>query len=335
MMHMCLASILGLAVLTPASSDDLSVRAAEIEARVVALTQQNEAIKAGKIAAQAMRAPDLSRSDRYHLGGLAFDAYLVVHINSPSATALCGAHRVARAMARLAPTSAAKKTARALVGQANGELAKLRPPGACTPSNARSSTPAPALLAVATPAAVQLPAPGRPAPPTTPPLPVDPVDSSPDSSKPTPVTLALDPMPTTTSTSLPVVPTGQAAVDNSRRRWTPRAWAGLGTAVLGAGLVAGMGGSMRARWAANDVIVEVDRRVEAEKRVLSPEETILVDQASGRWHQLTAVAVVTGTLGAAALVTGAVLMATGIRLRVTVNPWGDRTSAGLLLSGRF
>lgn len=92
---------------------------------------------------------------------------------------------------------------------------------------------------------------------------------------------------------------------------------------------------MRARWAANDVIVEVDRRVEAEKRVLSPEETILVDQASGRWHQLTAVAVVTGTLGAAALVTGAVLMATGIRLRVTVNPWGDRTSAGLLLSGRF
>ena len=110
---------------------------------------------------------------------------------------------------------------------------------------------------------------------------------------------------------------------------------GLGTAVLGVGMFAGMGGSLRARWTANDVIVDIDRQVETENRELAPEETVQVHAANLRWRRLTTTATITGTVGAAALITGAVLMATGLRPRVGVSPWGDRTSAGLSVSGRF
>ena len=105
--------------------------------------------------------------------------------------------------------------------------------------------------------------------------------------------------------------------------------------VLGAGLVAGMAGSLRGRRAANDVILDVDRQVEADNRELTTDEATKVDQANLRWQRLSVVAVVAGTVGAAALLTGAVLMATGLRRRVNVSPWGGSTSAGLLLSGRF
>lgn len=145
-------------------------------------------------------------------------------------------------------------------------------------------------------------------------------------------------LPATSATSPPAErPTDKTPTPNSpiQRQWSPRAWAGLGTMVLGAGLVAGMTGSLRGRRAANDTILDIDRQVEAENRVLTVEETEQVSQANLRWQRLSVVAVVTGTVGAAALLTGAVLMATGLRRRVNVSPWGDRTSAGLLLLGRF
>lgn len=146
----------------------------------------------------------------------------------------------------------------------------------------------------------------------------DPRSVTPSSS---PATRLPDPVPTPAS--------------STRREWSPRAFAGLGTMVLGAGLVAGMAGSLRGRRAANDVILDVDRQVEADNRELTADEATKVDQANLRWQRLSVVAVVAGTVGAAALLTGAVLMATGLRRRVNVSPWGGPTSAGLLLSGRF
>ncbi|HEY0138367.1 MAG TPA: hypothetical protein VGB85_29985, partial [Nannocystis sp.] len=139
MLHVYFAGILALSASpsTDDAADTLSARAASIEAEVVALTQRNEAMQAGKLAAQAMRGSDLSNHDRYHLGALAFDAYMVAHINNPSVAALCEARRVARAMAKLATTPNEKTSARGLVGQVTSELAKLDPPGRCEPQAAR------------------------------------------------------------------------------------------------------------------------------------------------------------------------------------------------------
>jgi hypothetical protein len=100
-------------------------------------------------------------------------------------------------------------------------------------------------------------------------------------------------------------------------------------------MFAGMGGSLRARWTANDVILDIDRQAERDNRELTPEESAQIHEATLRWNRLTTTATITGTIGAAALITGAVLVVTGLRPRVSVSPWGDRTSAGLSVSGRF
>lgn len=120
------------------------------------------------------------------------------------------------------------------------------------------------------------------------------------------------------------------------RRWTSRAWAGLGTLLGGAGLLGGMAASLQGRQAANERIAALDRQIEAENRMPTAEEGAQVARATVRWHSLTAMAAITGAAGVVAVVTGAVLLGTGLRRRsVDLAPWGAVGSAGVVLHGRF
>jgi hypothetical protein len=342
MLHVCLASILGLA-LAPAAqagpTDTLSARAIEIEARVAALTQRNDAMGAGRTAAKAMRSPDLSRTDRYHLGSLAFEAYFVAHLNAPNIEALCEARRVARAMKQVATTADQTAGARGLVGQVDQELARMRPPGSCEKTSAGAAKAPPELMAVrpSPPVQIEESAPTvQPGPHANPPSNprVPPADAG---TLERPVAAETpSPSPPRPTSSLPTVPRPAPGSPDTSRPWTPRAWAGLGTMILGTGLLAGMGASLRGRQVANDRIFELDRQIEMENRNPTVDESLSFQQANLRWQRFTTAAVVTGSVGAATLITGAVLLATGVRRRsVEVTPWGGATSAGLLLRGRF
>ncbi len=239
---------------------------------------------------------------------------------------LCRAQQLLKQARKLAATSNLARIAASEVETA----AKFKATGIECHSRKRGDPSDPRVASIADPGID--PPPLLPVEPRTPHPTVDitagstPVDA-PSSRSPS------DPTPALTSppprAPLPSVP------HPSHHRWTPRAWAGLGTALLGAGLVAGMGGSLRGRRAANDVILAIDRDVEAANRTLTTDETLRVHDANLRWQRLTAVAIVTGTAGAVALLTGTVLMATGLRRRVDISPWGDRASAGLWIHGRF
>lgn len=320
-----------------ASTDALSTRATEIEARVAALTQRNDAMGAGRTAARAMRTPDLSRTDRYHLGSLAFEAYFVAHLNAPNIEALCEARRVARAMRQVATTPAQTAAARGLVGQVDQELARLRPPGRCEKTRTGAANHPPELMATRPAPPVQVEA----RPPTVQPEPAAHTPSNPG--EPSANAGSLDrpptadtPPPSRPISSLPTAPQSAPGSPDTSTRWTPRAWAGLGTLILGTGLLAGMGASLRGRQVANDRIFELDRQIETENRNPTVDESLSFQQANLRWQRFTTAAVVTGSVGAAALLTGTVLLATGVRRRhMEVSPWGGATSAGLLLRGRF
>ncbi len=337
MLDVCLASMLALTALATTeevSGDALSSAASAIEEKVVALSQQNRAMDAGKIAAQAMRKSDLPRGDRYQLGGLAFEAYIVAHINDPSVEALCEARRVARAMKQVAGTPEEMAAARGLAGQANAELAKMQPPGQCAAVGARPSKRVPTPMATAEAGSAE-PVPELLAKPTE----VAPVASSPPaaaSSSSSVVTATGPASPPKATLPGPLSTPPAPRPGPLRVQWTPRAWAGLGSVLLGSGLFAGMGASLRGRALANGVIVDLDRQLEAENREPTPDETMRTQQANLRWQRLTTTAVITGSVGAAALVTGVVLLATGVRRRpVEMSPWGGQTSAGLVVSGRF
>ena len=120
-------------------------------------------------------------------------------------------------------------------------------------------------------------------------------------------------------------------VDRADRR---RFRAGLGTLVPGLLLFVPMAGLLAYRGDGREEVAGIS--AETKGRPATAAETARVAVLSDRYAATTAGAVALGVTGAALVVSGAVLLATGRPPnRVAVAPWGGRGIGGLVLQGRF
>lgn len=113
-----------------------------------------------------------------------------------------------------------------------------------------------------------------------------------------------------------------------------RRQAGFGTLVPGVLLVAPLAGVLAYR-------ADIDRDLAALRATTSGRANTPEEEATGlalnrRYRGATIAAAAVGTMGAALVLTGAILLATsGKPRRVAVAPWGGRGIGGLVLEGRF
>ena len=113
-----------------------------------------------------------------------------------------------------------------------------------------------------------------------------------------------------------------------------RRQAGFGTLVPGALLVAPLAGVLAYRANINRDLAAL--RATTSGRANTPEEEATGLALNKRYGGATIAAAAVGTMGAALILTGAILLATsGKPRRVAVAPWGGRGIGGLVLEGRF
>lgn len=145
---------------------------------------------------------------------------------------------------------------------------------------------------------------------------------------------------------LPVVPTRRSTASPllspptppSERPHRPPARIGGGALLLiaGAGLATGMGVSLHQRAAVVGNFRDLQARLDTAGRDATADEYALADAYNQRYGRLTFAAGITGAVGAAAVVLGAVLLATPPRQsRMLALPWAGSRSAGVALHGRF
>jgi hypothetical protein len=110
--------------------------------------------------------------------------------------------------------------------------------------------------------------------------------------------------------------------------------AGVGTIVPGLLLIAPMAGLLSHRAAGERDLAA--HNLDTANRTPTAEDDAKAEALRQRYATTTAGALAVGITGSALVVTGAVLLATGVRhRRVTVAPWGARGLGGLVLQGRF
>ena len=136
----------------------------------------------------------------------------------------------------------------------------------------------------------------------------------------------------TTATNAPTPPPPpepRPALDRRRVR------TGVGVLTPGLLLFAPMAGVLVYRHQGEASVAGL--RETADGRKGTAEEQQLADSLGRRYTATTAAAAVLGATGAALVVTGVILVATGReqRSRVAVAPWGARGVGGLVLGGRF
>lgn len=136
----------------------------------------------------------------------------------------------------------------------------------------------------------------------------------------------------TTATNAPAPPPPPEPRPGLDRR---RVRTGVGVLTPGLLLFAPMAGVLVYRHQGEASVAGL--RETADGRKGTAEEQQLADSLGRRYTATTAAAAVLGATGAALVVTGVILVATGReqRSRVAVAPWGARGVGGLVLGGRF
>lgn len=109
---------------------------------------------------------------------------------------------------------------------------------------------------------------------------------------------------------------------------------GVGTLVPGLVMLAPMAGLLAYRSAGERELTALD--VETMTRPRTDDDYKKASELNQRYAATTAGAIVLGAAGAALVVTGAVLLATGHRSRrLAATPWGSPGAGGVVLQGRF
>lgn len=144
-----------------------------------------------------------------------------------------------------------------------------------------------------------------------------------------PATVDTTPTAATKAPTSPPPPEPRPGLDRRRVR------AGVGVLTPGLLLFAPMAGVLVYRHQGEARVAGL--RETADGRKGTAEEQQLADSLGRRYTATTAAAAVLGATGAALVVTGVILLATGReqRSRVAVAPWGARGVGGLVLGGRF
>jgi len=280
---------------------------ADLVAQVGALRAAKDYASAAKLAAEGAAREDLTDAARVVLGGLARQSFELSYQTGGPITELCGVAAVMRLVAPL-DNAEAGAVKLAVAVDAEAQLARALGPTWRAACAARGETPTADTSGARAPTEREAP-----------------LRAGPDTS----------PRPTAGGATPPqaqaVRPDMSLAGSRTDRR---RVRAGLGTLVPGVLLFVPMAAVLAYR-------ADVDRDMGALRGMTKGRESteaevdaaLALDQ---RYRGTTIAAAVLGTTGAALVVTGTILLATGGRpRRVAVTPWGARRVGGLILQGRF
>lgn len=274
-------------------------RLADLVAQVGALRAAKDYASAAKLAAEGAAREDLADAGRVVLGGLARQSFELSYQAGGPITELCGVAAVMRLVAPL-DNAEAGAVKLAVAVDAEAQLARALGPTWRAACAARGETPTADTRGARAPTEREVPL-------------------------------------RTGTSPRPTQPTAQAVrtdMPHARTRTARRVRAGVGTLVPGVLLFVPMTAVLAYR-------AEVDRDMAVLRGMTKGRQSteaevdaaLALDQ---RYMSTTIAAAVLGTTGAALVVTGTILLATGRQpRRVAIAPWGARGLGGLVLQGRF
>ena len=279
-------------------------RLADLVAQVGALRAAKDYASAAKLAAEGAGREDLADAARVVLGGLARQSFELSYQAGGPITELCGVAAVMRLVAPL-DNAEAGAVKLAVAVDAEAQLAQTLGPTWRAACAARGETPA-----------------------------ADTRGAKAPTEREAPLRTDTSPRPTANSATQPEAQAVRTDMPLARTRTARRVRAGVGTLVPGVLLFVPMAAVLAYR-------AEVDRdmavlRGTTKGRQSTEAEVDAALALDQRYMSTTIAAAVLGTTGAALVVTGTILLATGRQpRRVAIAPWGARGRGGLVLQGRF
>lgn len=282
-------------------------RLADLVAQVGALRAAKDYASAAKLAAEGAAREDLADAARVVLGGLARQSFELSYQAGGPITELCGVAAVMRLVAPL-DNAEAGAVKLAVAVDAEAQLARALGPTWRAACAARGETPTADTRGARAPTEREAP-----------------LRAGPDTSLPSTAGGATHPQAQAVRPDRPLAGSRTARL---------RVRAGVGTLVPGVLLFVPMTAVLAYR-------AEVDRDMAALRGMTKGRQSTEaeVDAALAldrRYMGTTIAAAVLGTTGAALVVTGTILLATGGQpRRVAIAPWGARGIGGLVLRGRF
>lgn len=279
-------------------------RLADLVAQVGALRAAKDYASAAKLAAEGAGRDDLADAARVVLGGLARQSFELSYQAGGPITELCGVAAVMRLVAPL-DNAEAGAVKLAVAVDAEAQLARALGPTWRAACAARGETPT-----------------------------VDTRGARAPTEREARLSTDTSPRPPANGATQPEAQAVRPDMPHARTRTARRVRAGVGTLVPGVLLFVPMTAVLAYR-------AEVDRDMAVLRGMTKGRQSteaevdaaLALDQ---RYMSTTIAAAVLGTTGAALVVTGTILLATGRQpRRVAIAPWGARGLGGLVLQGRF